>query len=237
MSKAKVYLIPNTLGTEASIDASLPSFNTTVIESLSHFAVEHIKDARRFLVKCNLKHKIDASEFYELNKKSEQKEVEEILKQLRAGHSVGVISDAGCPGIADPGARLVDLAHENNFQVVPLVGPSSILLALIASGLNGQSFTFHGYLDRDSNKRSIQLKQLETESRKSKHTQLFMETPYRNESLFEDMVKQLDDHTKVCIAADINLPTAYIRTKKVSEWKKLQRPSLQKRPAIFLLLA
>lgn len=237
MNKARVYLIPNTLGTEVSIEASLPGYNAEVIESLNHFAVEHIKDARRFLVKCNLKHKIDTSEFYELNKKSEQKEIEEILKQLKAGHSVGIISDAGCPGIADPGARLVNLAHENNIQVVPLIGPSSILLAIIASGLNGQSFTFHGYLDRDSNIRGSQIKQLETESRKSKHTQLFMETPYRNESLFEDLMKQLSDETKVCVAADISLPTAYIRTKRVSEWKKLQRPSFQKRPAIFLLLA
>lgn len=237
MNKTSVYLIPNTLGSEASIQASLPPANLEVIESLNHFAVEHLKDARRFLVKCNLKHKIDSSIFYELNKKSEQEEVEEILSVLKAGNSVGIISDAGCPGIADPGARLVYLAHKNNIHVVPLIGPSSILLALISSGLNGQSFTFHGYLERDSKLRSIQLKQIEAESKKNKHTQLFMETPYRNESMFEDLMTQLNPETSLCIAADISLPTAYIRTKKVKEWKKLQRPSLNKRPAIFLVLA
>lgn len=237
MEKAKVYLIPNTLGSEASINASLPSANTEVIAQLNHFAVEHIKEARRLLVKLNLKHKIDESEFYELNKRSEQEDVEIILNQLKAGNSIGIISDAGCPGIADPGARLVDLAHQNNYQVVPLIGPSSILLALIASGFNGQSFTFHGYLDREPFKRAQQIKQLESESRKSQHTQILMETPYRNEALIEDLFKELSGETKVCIAADISLPTEYIRTKKVSEWKKIQRPSFNKRPAIFLIQA
>lgn len=225
------------MGSEAAINASLPDNNLKVIQQLNHFAVEHLKDARRFLVRCGLKHKIDESEFLELNKDSGQQELTELLSILKSGNSIGVISDAGCPGIADPGAKLVEAAHLQNIEVVPLVGPSSILLALIASGFNGQSFTFHGYLPRGGEARTKCLQQMENVSRREHQTQIFMETPYRNEVLFEDILKQLSPKTQIGVAVDLTLPTQYIKSKTIEKWKKDNRKSFHKRPAIFLLLA
>jgi 16S rRNA (cytidine1402-2'-O)-methyltransferase len=235
MSKAKVYLIPNFLGLEVSENRSFPSENKEIITSLSHFAVENLKDSRRFLVRIGLKSKIDESEFYNLDKKSTWDDIEPMIAALKQGNSIGIISDAGCPGIADPGSLLVKHAHIQGFQTVPLIGPSSILLALMASGFNGQSFTFKGYLDRDSGKKTKEIREMESLANHYFQTQIFMETPYRNESMWEDLMKTLQGETKLCVAANISLPNEYIRTKTVSEWKKSNKQNLSKIPAIFLL--
>ena len=234
---AKVYLIPNTLGAEADIAKSFPNYNKVVLESLSHFAVENLKDARRFLVRIGLKYKIDESEFYTLDKRSDISSIQPILAQLKSGASVGIISDAGCPGIADPGSILVAEAHQNNIQVVPLIGPSSILLALIGSGFNGQSFTFHGYLNREKTIKIKELKEMELSSKAKDQTQIFMETPYRNENLWEEIIKNLRPSTKVCIGANLSLSNEFLQTKSVGEWKKIPKPNLHKVPTIFCLYA
>lgn len=235
MSKAKVYLIPNFLGSESSLERALPQENSQVIQRISHFAVENLKDTRRFLVRIGLKSKIDESEFYPLNKRSTEEDIFPILEKLNAGHDVGIISDAGCPGIADPGSLLVEQAHKNGIQVVPLVGPSSILLALIASGFNGQSFVFKGYLNREKHIRSKELKEMESVARREGQTQIFMETPYRNEALWEDLMQTLHPNTKLCVAANVNCTGEYIRTKSIADWRKSKKENLHKIPAIFLI--
>lgn len=235
MSSAKVYLIPNFLGPEVSVASSFPAENLKIIESLNHFAIENIKDTRRFLVRIGLKPKIDASEFFPLDKRSGVEELQPILEKLKAGNSVGIISDAGCPGIADPGSLLVDAAHKLNISVVPLIGPSSILLALMASGFNGQSFAFKGYLHREKPERARELKEMESLSIRTGQTQIFMETPYRNDALWADLLKTLNPNTKLCIAANINTAKEFIKTKKVADWKKGNSVNLSKIPAIFLL--
>lgn len=235
--KPSIYLIPNLLGIEASIASSVPDYNKEVISKLRLFAVEHIKDARRFLVKIGLKEIIDQSEFFELNNQSDSRAAYDIIQEVAKGKDIGVISDAGCPGIADPGAGIVHLAHQKGFKVVPLIGPSSILLAVMASGFNGQSFAFNGYIDRDKSRRASIIKHLESKAQKESQTQVFMETPYRNESLLDDLLKTLNPETLLSIACDISLPTEYIRTRKVMDWKKESKQSLQKRPAIFSISA
>lgn len=235
MSKAKVYLIPNFLGPEVSESRSFPAENKEIISSLSHFAVENIKDTRRFLVRLGLKFKIDQSEFYFLDKKSDWNDIQPMIEALKQGHSIGIISDAGCPGIADPGSLLVKHAHINGFQAVPLVGPSSIFLALMASGFNGQSFTFKGYLHRDKAIKISELKEMEQLVKQNFQTQLFMETPYRNEALWEVLMQTLHGETKLCVAANISLPNEFIKTRTVSEWKKNPKQNLDKSPAIFLI--
>lgn len=237
MNKPKIYLIPNFLGDDCGSAKAFPAENKKIIDSLEHFAVENIKDARRFLVKIGLKQKIDSSTFYDLNKNSSISDVAELTATINAGCSAGIISDAGCPGIADPGALLVNWGHKNKIDIVPLIGPSSILLALMASGFSGQSFVFHGYLDREKNKRSQQLKKMVTDSKLLNQTQIFMETPYRNMAIIEDALSSLSPQTNFCIAANISLPNEYIRTKSVEEWKKLKIPNLQKQPSIFLISA
>lgn len=235
MSKAKVYLIPNFLGLEVSESRSFPAENKEIIASLSHFAVENIKDTRRFLVRIGLKAKIDESEFYFLDKKSDWDDVKPMISALQSGHSVGIISDAGCPGIADPGSLLVKHAHMNGFQTIPLIGPSSILLALMASGFNGQSFTFKGYLNRDNVQKIKEIREMENLVKHTGQTQIFMETPYRNEAMWDELMKTLQSETRLCVAANITLPNEYIKTKTVAEWKKSNKQNLAKIPVIFLL--
>lgn len=234
MEKPSIYLIPNLLGSEASIERSLPQENLAIINSLKHFAVENLKDTRRFLVRIGLKAKIDESEFFTLDKRSQIEDLDSILTVLKNGHSVGIITDAGCPGIADPGALLVDIAHQHNYKVVPLIGPSSILLAIMGSGFNGQSFAFNGYLERDSSKRIKEIRSLEAKMQSQKQTQLFMETPYRNNALLGDLLTYLNPNTKLCIAANISLPDEFIQTKSILNWKK-NTPDLNKQPTIFLI--
>lgn len=230
---AKVYLIPTTLG-DSPVENVIPGYVVDIINSTNHYIVENIKTARRYLIKAGIKTKIDDLSFYELNKHTLPEEFESFLNPVKNGQNVGIISEAGTPGVADPGADIVAIAHRKNIPVVPLVGPSSILLSVMASGLNGQSFAFVGYLPIQKQERIKRLKDLEKRSQLENQTQLFIETPYRNNHLMEDIVSSLSPQTKVCIAVDITLETEFIKTKTVSEWKK-NMPNLHKRPSIFLI--
>ena len=231
--KAGLYLIPVTLG-ETEISKVLPSYNKEIIVSIRHFIVENVRTARRFLKQTDPEIDIDSLTFYILNKHTSDAELSGFLKPIEAGYSIGIISEAGCPAIADPGADVVAIAQKKNIPVVPLVGPSSILLALMASGFNGQRFAFYGYLPIDTGERIKTLKALEQRVYLEDQTQLFIETPYRNEKLVEDILKTCKPATRLCIAADITLSSEYIKTKSVAEWKN-QVPELSKRPCIFAI--
>lgn len=228
-----LYLIPVTLG-DTSIDAVLPPYNREVILSLKHFIVEDMRSARRFLKKVDKDIDIDSLTFYPLNKHTSPDEIPEYLSPLEQGESMGVISEAGCPAIADPGADVVALAQRKNLKVVPLVGPSSILLSVMGSGFNGQSFAFHGYLPVESAERVKRLKQLEQRIYSEQQTQLFIETPYRNNKMVEDILANCRQHTKLCIAANLTTGSEYIKTRSIKEWKG-KTPDLSKIPCIFLL--
>lgn len=230
----KLFLIPNTLG-ESNIFGVIPTEVIGVIKKLRVFASENPKNTRHFLKKIDKSIDLEQLVFLELNEHSDRKQIEESLTWL-AKEDVGIISEAGCPGIADPGAELVALAHTHNYQVIPLVGPSSILLALIASGCNGQNFSFNGYLPVKGNERSRALKNFERQSAAENRTQIFIETPYRNSKLFEEMVHILQPQTKLSIACDITTENEYIRTLTIQEWKT-QKPDINKRPAIFIIYA
>lgn len=228
-----VYLIPVTLG-ETSIEQVLPTYNKEVILSINHFIVENVRSARRFLKKVEKSIDIDSLTFYELNKRTKPEELSNFLNPIANGHHVGVISEAGCPAIADPGADVVAIAQKKGYTVVPLVGPSSILLSLMASGFNGQSFAFIGYLPVDSGERAKKLKQLEQRINQEHQTQIFIETPYRNQKLVEDIIKHCNPSTKLCIAMDITCEGEFIKTLPVKDWTK-QLPDMDKRTCIFLL--
>lgn len=233
-SKGILYLIPTTLGDTAETADVLPVKVNEVINSTDEYIVENEKSARQFLKKMGLKKPLQEIVLYPLNQHTEAHEVSAYLKNLNEGKNIGVISEAGCPGIADPGAEVVRLAHQQHIRVVPLVGPSSILLALMASGFNGQSFTFHGYLPKERPDRIRKIKELERTAGQKKQTQIFIETPYRNMHLLEDVLANCEGSTLLCIACDITLPTEMIQTKTVAAWKKAL-PDLNKRPAIFLI--
>ena len=233
MQTASLYLIPVTLG-ETEISKVLPSYNKEIILSIRYFIVENVRTARRFLKQTDPEIDIDSLTFYTLNKYTSDAELSGFLRPIEDGHSIGIISEAGCPAIADPGADVVAIAQKKNIPVVPLVGPSSILLALMASGFNGQSFAFHGYLPIDAGERIKTLKALEQRVYSENQTQLFIETPYRNGKLVEDILKNCKPTTRLCIAADIALDSEFIKTKSVAEWKK-HVPELSKRPCIFAI--
>ena len=228
-----LYLIPTTLG-ETALDTILPAQNDQVVISLKYFIVENIRTARRFLKKVNREINIDELTFFELNQHTSPEEISTFLKPMQEGQDMGVISEAGCPAVADPGADVVAIAQQRNYVVKPLVGPSSILLSLMASGFNGQSFTFHGYLPIQQSDRAKMLKKMEVQIYNNNQTQLFIETPYRNMKMLEDILTVCMPDTKLCIAVDITLETEFIKTKTVKEWKS-QKPDLNKRPCIFLL--
>jgi 16S rRNA (cytidine1402-2'-O)-methyltransferase len=231
--KGKLYLIPVTMGDSDAMDV-LPQTVKRAVEFIDYYIVENEKTARRS-IKGIAPEKIQGSlRLSVLNKHTEIAEHNEMLKPIFDGNNVGLISEAGCPGIADPGAAIVKLAHEKGIQVVPLVGPSSILLAMMASGMNGQSFTFHGYLPIDKGEKKSALKNLEKLSADKNQSQIFIETPYRNNKLIEDLLQTLQPSTYLCIAADITLPTEFIKTQRVSDWKR-QKTDLDKRPAIFII--
>jgi len=230
-----LYLIPCTLG-DTSPEQVLPQHVISVARKLSHFVVEHPKTARQFLAMLQPEQPIQAMHFATLNEHTSDNEIAGLLAPLLAGHDVGIISEAGCPGIADPGASLVELAHRNGIRVVPLVGPSSILLALMASGLNGQCFAFHGYLPIVESERNKMIAKLESESARLRQTQLFIETPYRNERMYSALLFRCHPKTLLCIATDITLPGERILTKSIEEWKSQPMPHLNKRPSLFLLL-
>ncbi|MDR1416012.1 MAG: SAM-dependent methyltransferase [Prevotellaceae bacterium] len=228
----KLYLIPSTLGERCMGDV-LPQRTADVANRILHYVVENTRSARRFLSKLKLSHPIDSLMFTELNEHTPAAAVAPMLAPLLQGFDVGIISEAGAPAVADPGAALVSAAHEKGIRVVPLVGPSSILLALMASGFNGQFFTFSGYLPIKPALRARSLKRLEQLSSEGQ-TQIFMETPYRNNKLLADIIGTCSPHAKLCIAADITLESEFIATKTLAEWKK-GTPDLNKRPCIFLM--
>jgi len=236
MSKpGKLYLIPNVIA-DASQDYVIPAQVKESLRSITHFVVEDVRTARRYLSSLKIFNSIEALHFQVLNKDTKEQELAELLKPLNEGHDIGVISESGCPGVADPGALAVNYAHQHNIQVIPLVGPSSILLALMASGLNGQKFAFHGYLPIDGNEVSKAIKALESESRTKNQTQIFIETPYRNNSLLDHLIKHLHPNTKLSIAIDITGTTESIQTKEIKVWA-VNKPSLAKTPAVFSFLA
>ena len=228
-----LYLIPTTLG-ETDLDRILPAYNNEIVNRLDFFIVEDVRTARRFHKKINPATDIDSKTFYVLNQHTRPEEISGFLKPLSEGREVGVISEAGCPAIADPGADVVAIAQEKGFKVVPLVGPSSILLALMASGFNGQSFAFNGYLPVQLADRTKAIKRLENRAHNEKQSQIFIETPYRNMKMLQDIISVCQPSTRLCIAADITLETEFIHTKTVNDWKK-QLPDLNKRPCIFIL--
>jgi len=230
---AKLYLIPTTLG-DTTIERVLPPDLTQIISSISVFIVENIRTARRFLKKVNPAIVIDDLTFFELNQHTDKKEISRFLEPIQNGLDIGIISEAGCPAVADPGAEVVKIAHIRNIQVVPLVGPSSILLALMASGMSGQNFAFIGYLPIKDPEKSQQIKMLEKRMLFEGQTQIFIETPYRNAQLLEDLLKNCDPQTMLCIAADVTLDTEFILAKPISYWKT-HIPDIHKRPAIFMI--
>ncbi|NOQ25542.1 MAG: SAM-dependent methyltransferase [Bacteroidales bacterium] len=230
---AKIYLIPTTLG-DSPIDNVIPKYVVDIINDTQHYIVENIKTARRYLIKAGIKTKIDDLTFYELNKHSSPEEYHSYLNPIKDNKNIGVISEAGTPGVADPGADIVEIAHRKNIPVVPLVGPSSILLSVMASGLNGQNFAFLGYLPIKRPERSKRLKELERRSQIENQTQLFIEAPYRNMQMMEDILSICSPDTKLCIATDITLETEFIKTKSIKDWNK-EKPSIHKRPTIFLI--
>ncbi len=236
MSAGTLYMIPTTLGKTKSNNA-IPEYTLEVIRRLDTFAVENIQSAVKFLQWVGgtvPEFKID---FYQLNKKTPEHEIFSFLKPLKSGKDMGVLSEAGAPGIADPGSILVKMAHKNGIRVVPLIGPSSIFLALMASGFNGQSFSFHGYLPIDAKGRKQAIIQLEGESRRHDRTQIFMEAPYRNNEIVKSILESCRPETKLCIATDITLENEFIVSKEIGDWKKSKLPDLHKRPTIFILYA
>ena len=231
----KLYLIPTRLGENPPLEV-LPLSIKKVVEELTHFIVENEKTARRFIKIISPKKSQGELTIYKLNKFTKAEEIPAFLSPCDEGISIGLLSEAGCPAIADPGASVVKLAHEKNIRVLPLVGPSSILLALMASGMNGQQFTFHGYLPIDKNERKKKIKQIERNAITNSASQIFIETPYRNDSVLKDLCQFLKSTTKVCIASDLSLSTETIIMKTVNDWKKI-KTSINKRPTIFIIEA
>ncbi len=228
-----LYLLPVTLG-ETTIESVLPAYNKEIILQISHFIVEDIRSARRFLKKVDKGIDIDKLTFYPLNKHTSPEAISGYLRPLIDGQSMGVLSEAGCPAVADPGADVVAIAQRKGLRVVPLVGPSSIILSVMGSGFNGQSFAFHGYLPIEPGERAKALKLLEQRIYTENQTQLFIETPYRNNKMMEDILRTCRPQTKLCIAANLTCEGEYIKTRTLKEWKG-QLPDLAKIPCIFLL--
>tara|TARA_R110002020_G_scaffold137556_3_gene306890 strand:- start:708 stop:1421 length:714 start_codon:yes stop_codon:yes gene_type:complete len=231
--KGSLYLIPCPMGDVPPL-AVLPITVKKSIEKIDHYIVEHEKSARRFIKSIVPEKSQPSLNFKEINKFTTPEEIPSMLNPCIEGFDVGVISDAGCPGIADPGARAVQYAHELGIKVVPLVGPSSILLAMMASGFNGQNFAFNGYLPIDKGERKTVLKKLEKTSKDLDQSQLFIETPYRNNQMLQSLTENLHPETRICVACDITLPSEYIKTAPVSLWKKI-KVDLHKRPTLFII--
>lgn len=234
-NKGNLYLIPNVIA-EHTADRVIHPFVKEQLNTIQHFLAEDIRTARRFLSSLKIYTSIESLNFSVLNKDTSARELDQLMKPLSSGSNMGVISESGCPGVADPGAMAVAYAHELDIRVIPLVGPSSILLALMASGLNGQHFAFHGYLPVDAHELSKAIRTFERESKTKNQTQIFIETPYRNNHVFSSLIKTLDLSTRLCVAVDITGTNERIQTKPVSDWKGLsiEWPKL---PAVFLFLA
>jgi 16S rRNA (cytidine1402-2'-O)-methyltransferase len=235
MAAGTLFLIPTTLG-NSTLAAVIPQEVLQRVRTLDYFVAENPKTARAYLKQAGTSKPLQELHIATLNEHTPDEAVAGLAAPLRAGHDVGVMSEAGCPGIADPGAKLVLYAHRHAIRVIPLVGPSSILLALMASGLNGQSFVFHGYLPVADVEREKALRELEQQSRRLKQTQIFIETPYRNQKLLHSILGACASATQLCVAAEITLAGEDIRTMTVAAWRKTL-PQLDRRPALFLLLA
>lgn len=233
MKNGTLFLLPVPLGENAL--HSLPEYLIQQFHQLDHFVAERAKTARRFLKEIKHPTPLPEIQIEELNKFTQAAELSQLLNPALQGHNLGLLSEAGCPGVADPGAQVVALAHELDIPVFPIVGPSSLLLALMASGMSGQQFCFHGYLPQKKPDLSRKLQLLEKHAGKLNQTQLFIETPYRNEAIFESCLQSLDASTKLCIACDLTLDTQYVQTHRIKEWKKRPKPELKKRPAVFLI--
>lgn len=231
-----LYLIPVPLGPTPPQDSLHPTVLST-IRPLTHFVVEQAKTARAFLKAAGTDQPLQSLELAELNEHTRPDAIDSLLAPLRAGHDIGLLSEAGCPAVADPGAALVAAAQREDIRVVPLIGPSSLLLALMASGLDGQRFAFQGYLPAKESERLKALRELESESRKRRQTQLFIETPYRNRQMFEAILATCQPGSRLTVATDLTLPSESIRTKTIAQWKKQPPPDLERRPTVFLLLA
>lgn len=233
MNKPKVYLIPVPLA-DIEHHTCLPEMNRLIVSSLRYFIVENIRSARRFLRTAEKSINIDELTFFELNKHTTKEAISAFLTPMQRGESIGIISDAGCPAVADPGSDIVAIAQAKGYSVVPLVGPSSILMALMGSGFNGQRFAFLGYLPIDDNARSNTIRELEHRLYSTGETQIFIETPYRNLRLVEDLIRLCKKQTKLCIACNITSPDAILQTKTLAQWKG-NIPDLHKKPTIFVL--
>ena len=233
MQNGKLYLIPTPLG-DGKTESVIPQGTLDILHTLRFFIVEELRTAERYLRKNGFKTPVEELTFFILNEHTKEKDIPAFLEPLLKGNDAGLLSEAGAPAVADPGAALIALAHRKLIEVIPLVGPSSLLLALMASGLNGQSFAFAGYLPVKPLERQQRIRQLEKHSIKWQQTQLFIETPYRNHSLLNDLLTCCAPHTRLCIAANITMPDAYIRTQTIEEWKKTKL-SIHKKPSIFLI--
>lgn len=234
-SKGTLFLIPNLISTDSDTDV-LSKQTGMVLPAIRHFLAEDVRTARRFLGRLKIFENLEELAFAVLDKNTSNTEMKTLCKPLIEGHHMGIISESGCPGVADPGGMAVNYAHQHGIKVMPLAGPSSIVLALMASGLNGQRFAFHGYLPIDSKEISRTIKALERESRIRDQTQIFIETPYRNNALFQHLVRNLGGVVQLCVAVDLTGSSENIVMKRVAEWKK-QTVALPKKPAIFLFLA
>lgn len=234
--RGTLYLVPVSLG-DTPWQHFLPAQAQTVAAGLRHFVVENAKTARAQLKLLDYPGALRDTDIRELPREESPAALDALLAPALAGHDIGLMSEAGCPAVADPGARLVARAHALGIRVVPLVGPSSILLALMASGLNGQSFTFHGYLPVGDAERDARLRALEEESRRQQRTQIFIETPYRNERMLDALLRVCRAETRLCIARELTTAQEWVRSQPVAEWRRASRPELARRPALFLLLA
>lgn len=234
-TKGKLFLIPNVIS-ESTEEVVIPIGVKEALKGLSYFLAEDIRTARRYLSSLNIYSSIEALDFKVLNKDTSSQELSELMLPIMEGNDIGVLSESGCPGIADPGALAVEYAHQQNIQVVPMVGPSSILLALIASGLNGQQFAFHGYLPIDAKEAQQKIKELEHESKAKNQTQIFIETPYRNNSVYNHFLKSLQATTRLTVALDLTGKNERVLNKTINQWKKAN-VNWPKSPAVFLFLA
>ncbi|MGE0637469.1 MAG: SAM-dependent methyltransferase [Bacteroidia bacterium] len=229
-----LFLIPTPLGEETTFNKIFPDYNSEIVNSIDVFIAEDAKSARRFLKQTGFKNSFDEITIHLLNEHSKDLDTRNYLDPALTGKNIGLLSDAGCPGIADPGASVVKMAHEKNIRVIPLIGPSSILLALISSGMNGQNFAFNGYLERENHLLTKQLRELEKRALQQNQTQLFIETPYRNSKMLETILQTCGNETRLCIACDVTLPSEFIKTRTISAWKK-NLPDIHKRPAVFVI--
>ncbi len=233
ISQSKLYLIPNLIG-DVEPEMVLPAVLPKIVESLKYYIVEDVRNARRYLRKLSKNIVIDELEFYVLNKHTTQEEISTYLNAAVKGHDIGLISEAGLPCVADPGNVIVEMAHKRNVKVVPIAGPSSIFMALMASGLNGQNFAFNGYLPVEQNMRIRKLKELEQKVYKDKQSQIFMDTPYRNNKLFQDILSNLNSNSYLCVAVNVSCEDEFIKTMRIKDWKS-NTPELHKKPCIFII--